>query len=187
MTDDMIRQLAELVADRFYGKYRGLVTGHEMLPQRGRVKVKVPAVLGETEVLAEICVPYAGNGTGLMLLPEVGSGAWVEFEGGDPSFPIWVGAFWGDGQLPDAAGGDSKRILRTNTATLEIDDNAQSLTASSDQGGTLALDAAASMTAGIASGEVRATGSAASVTKGQKGVEVNDVMTSVNGGNLDVM
>jgi uncharacterized protein involved in type VI secretion and phage assembly len=28
-------------------------------------------------------------------VPPVGSGVWIEFEQGDPDFPIWVGTFWG--------------------------------------------------------------------------------------------
>lgn len=186
MTDDLLIQLAELVQNRFFGKYRGIVTGHELVPQRGRVEVQVPAVLGDTPVLAEICVPYAGDSTGLMLLPEVGSGCWVEFEGGDPSFPIWVGAFWGDGQLPDPMGGPNSRLLRSANAELRLDEGAQTLTAKSDQGGTLTLDAAATMNAGAMTGEVKAEMSAAKMTKGVKSVEVTDAMVSVNGGSLDV-
>jgi hypothetical protein len=28
------------------------------------------------------------------------SSAWVEFEAGDPGYPIWSGCFWGAGQVP---------------------------------------------------------------------------------------
>jgi len=28
-------------------------------------------------------------------VPAIGSGVWVEFEQGDPDFPVWVGCFWG--------------------------------------------------------------------------------------------
>ena len=31
----------------------------------------------------------------MFALPIVGSGVWVEFEQGDPDYPIWVGCFWG--------------------------------------------------------------------------------------------
>lgn len=186
MSDDLILRLAELVQGRFFGKYRGIVTGHELLPQRGRVQVQVPAVLGDLDVMAEICVPYAGDGTGLMLLPEVGSGAWVEFEAGDPAYPIWVGAFWGDGQMPDPMGGTNPRLLRSARAELRLDDGTQTLTAQSDRGGKLTLDTAATMTAGSLSGQVQAAGSSASVTKGAKGVEVTDALVSVNNGSLDV-
>ncbi len=29
--------------------------------------------------------------------------SWVEFEGGDPNFPIWSGCFWGTGEVPALA------------------------------------------------------------------------------------
>ena len=29
------------------------------------------------------------------MIPAIGSGVWVEFEHGDPDYPIWVGCFWG--------------------------------------------------------------------------------------------
>jgi hypothetical protein len=186
VSDDILRQLAGLVQDRYFGKYRGIVRGHEQAPQRGRVSVEVPAVLGNLQVLAEICVPYAGDGTGLMLLPEVGSGCWVEFEGGDPSYPIWVGAFWGDGQMPDPMGGTNPRLLKTASCELRLDDGTRTLTALSDQGATLTLDGAGQMDAGATGGKVRVETGTAKLSKGQKGVEVNTAMTSINGGNLDV-
>jgi hypothetical protein len=33
----------------------------------------------------------------------VGANIWVEFEGGDPDYPIWVGCFWGTDELPQVA------------------------------------------------------------------------------------
>jgi hypothetical protein len=32
---------------------------------------------------------------GVYLVPPIGAGVWVEFEQGDPDFPIWVGCRWG--------------------------------------------------------------------------------------------
>jgi len=41
------------------------------------------------------CVPVAGIQNGMVALPMIGSGVWIEFERGDPDYPIWVGGFWG--------------------------------------------------------------------------------------------
>jgi uncharacterized protein involved in type VI secretion and phage assembly len=41
------------------------------------------------------CVPLAGKQMGAYLVPQIGSGVWVEFEQGDPDYPIWSGCFWG--------------------------------------------------------------------------------------------
>jgi uncharacterized protein involved in type VI secretion and phage assembly len=40
-------------------------------------------------------VPAAGNQSGCFIVPPVGSQVWIEFEQGDPDFPIWTGGFWG--------------------------------------------------------------------------------------------
>ena len=32
---------------------------------------------------------------GSYFVPQVGAGVWVEFEQGDPDYPIWVGCYWG--------------------------------------------------------------------------------------------
>ena len=41
------------------------------------------------------CVPIAGTQSGVYVVPAVGSGVWVEFEGGNTDYPIWTGGFWG--------------------------------------------------------------------------------------------
>jgi uncharacterized protein involved in type VI secretion and phage assembly len=33
--------------------------------------------------------------SGVVTVPVIGAGVWVEFERGDPDYPIWVGGFWG--------------------------------------------------------------------------------------------
>ena len=65
----------------------------------------VPAVLGDTETgWCMPCVPYAGPNVGIAFLPETGSGVWIEFEGGDVSYPVWVGGYWRDGEVPADVG-----------------------------------------------------------------------------------
>jgi uncharacterized protein involved in type VI secretion and phage assembly len=81
---------------KFYGKYRGMVLNNVDPMQMGRLMVQVPDVtsLGPAS-WAMPCVPVAGIQNGMMALPMIGSGVWVEFEHGDPDYPIWVGCFWG--------------------------------------------------------------------------------------------
>jgi hypothetical protein len=83
-------------APRFYGKYRGLVIENIDPEQIGRIMVQVPDVLGETpSSWAMPCVPAAGIEAGCFIVPPIGSQVWVEFEQGDPDYPIWTGGFWG--------------------------------------------------------------------------------------------
>jgi len=81
---------------RYYGKYRGLVIDNIDPEQIGRVLVQVPDVLGETpSSWAMPCVPAAGIQSGCFIVPPIGSQVWIEFEQGDPDYPIWTGGFWG--------------------------------------------------------------------------------------------
>jgi hypothetical protein len=32
---------------------------------------------------------------GVYMVPPIGTGVWVEFEHGDPDYPVWVGCRWG--------------------------------------------------------------------------------------------
>lgn len=84
------------MTERYYGKYRGLVLNNVDPMQQGRLQVQVPDVAGLTPATwAMPCVPLAGLQNGMVALPVIGSGVWVEFEQGDPDYPIWVGCFWG--------------------------------------------------------------------------------------------
>jgi hypothetical protein len=83
-------------AKRFYGKYRGVVIENIDPEQIGRVMVQVPDVLGEIpSSWAMPCVPVAGIQAGIFAVPPIASQVWVEFEQGDPDYPIWSGGFWG--------------------------------------------------------------------------------------------
>jgi len=86
----------------FYGKYRGTVTDIEDPLMMGRIRARVPDVMGDQESGWSMpCVPFGGNGMGFLGLPTVGAGVWVEFEHGDPDYPIWTGSWWGSSsELP---------------------------------------------------------------------------------------
>jgi hypothetical protein len=84
------------VATKYYGKYRGTVLNNIDPMQIGRVLAQVPDVLGETPSSWAIpCVPVAGVQAGCFVVPPIGSQVWIEFEQGDPDYPIWTGGFWG--------------------------------------------------------------------------------------------
>ena len=80
----------------FYGKYRGTVTDNKDPLMIGRVRAKVPDVMGDQESgWAMPCAPFGGSGMGFFALPAVGAGVWIEFEHGDPDYPIWAGCWFG--------------------------------------------------------------------------------------------
>jgi hypothetical protein len=89
---------------QFFGKYRGKVTANQDPYNLGRVQVSVASIFEDgKQSWAMPCSPYAGKGIGLFTIPPVGTNVWVEFEGGDPDYPIWSGCFWGNNELPDEA------------------------------------------------------------------------------------
>jgi len=87
---------------RFYGKYRGTVLNNVDPMQQGRILAVVPDVTGPLpSSWAMPCLPLAGINTGLFTVPPLGAGVWIEFEKGDPDYPVWVGGFWGStAELP---------------------------------------------------------------------------------------
>jgi len=157
----------ESVTPRFYGKYRGTVT--DVDANTMRIKAKVPAVLGSTDSgWALPCVPYAGDAVGIAFLPENGSAVWIEFEGGDVSFPIWTGGFWLAGQVPsDAAAG--VKVIATKQHKILLDDDAASVTIEDSNGNSVTLDAT-----GI------------TLSRGAQTVAVSDAEVNINGGALEV-
>lgn len=87
---------------KFYGKYRGVVLDNVDPMQMGRIMAMVPDV---SSILpsswAMPCVPAAGLQAGMVAVPSIGAGVWIEFEQGDPDYPIWAGCFWGSpAELP---------------------------------------------------------------------------------------
>ena len=72
---------------RYAGVYRATVVDNVDPMQNHRIKVEVPEVLGNASM-------WANPGLALGSAPEipaVGSGVWVEFEGGSPDYPQWTG------------------------------------------------------------------------------------------------
>ena len=85
-----------LKGKKFYGKYRGTVINNIDPMQRGRIMAMVPDVSALLPTSwAMPCVPIAGKQMGTYFVPQIGAGVWIEFEQGNPDYPIWVGGFWG--------------------------------------------------------------------------------------------
>jgi uncharacterized protein involved in type VI secretion and phage assembly len=108
---------------RHFGKYRGTVSDNKDPRNQGRIRAKVPEVLGEVETgWALPCAPYAGSKTGAFTLPAVGAGVWLEFEAGDVSRPIWVGCWWVRDQQPTDESGTGAtpdvRVIRSEEGML---------------------------------------------------------------------
>lgn len=92
-------------AKKYYGLYRATVFNNVDPLQMGRLQLTVPDVSNTLPTTWALpCVPVAGKQMGIFVLPLLGAGVWVQFEQGDPDFPVWSGGFWGSSaDLPSAA------------------------------------------------------------------------------------
>ena len=81
---------------KYFGKYRGMVLNNVDPMQMGRLMVQVPDISGLIpSTWAMPCFPVTGKQMGTWWLPQIGAGVWVEFEQGDPDYPIWSGCWYG--------------------------------------------------------------------------------------------
>lgn len=81
---------------KYLGKYRGTVINNIDPMQIGRIQVMVPDVSNVIpSTWAMPCLPVGGIQMGIFTTPPIGSGVWIEFEQGNPDYPIWTGCFWG--------------------------------------------------------------------------------------------
>lgn len=168
MNEQNIRDILESIRGRFYGKYRGTVTDVDASTMR--IKASVPAVLGTvTSGWAWPCVPYAGDSVGFAFLPDVGSAVWIEFEGGDPSFPIWSGCFWMSGQVPSDAAAEVKVIV-TKQHKILLDDDQGSITIQDSNNNSITLDS-----------------NGVTLSNGGQTVQISSSEVNINNGALEVM
>jgi hypothetical protein len=140
MIDQAAADSLDRQADRFYGKYRGIVVSNADPLNLGRVMAMVPEVLGEVPTgWASACAPYAGPQAGLFAIPPIGAGVWIEFEAGDTSRPIWVGGWWGAAEVPMKPMGvpstPQTKILRSDVGLIvALDDPTQTIAISDAAG-----------------------------------------------------
>jgi uncharacterized protein involved in type VI secretion and phage assembly len=88
----------------YFGKFPGSVRSNIDPLMKGRLLVEVPDVGGNMlSSWAMPCLPVAGPNMGMFTVPPVGAGVWVEFVRGDPDYPIWVGGYYSEADVPALA------------------------------------------------------------------------------------
>ena len=167
MNEQIVNEIIERLRNRFYGKYRGTVTD---VGDDGRIRAVVPAVLGDQKTgWCLPCVPYAGDQAGIAFLPEVDAGVWIEFEGGDVSYPIWVGCYWHQGEIPNRVAKQVKVIKTKGNQQIVLDDENHSVEITDSNGNSVTLDRK-----GIA------------IVRGSGKLEIKDGKVSANDGAMEV-
>ena len=157
MEQELVRHRAHL-----FGKYRGIVHGNTDDQSRGRLQVVVPQIGKSVVMWALPCVPYAGPQVGLFALPPVGAMVWVEFEAGNPSFPIWTGCLWGSSDIDPNDAKPTIKFFKTDKFILRIDDDAGevriAINSDDPSGGTQIVMHASDLTLGSSKVKVQGAG-----------------------------
>jgi uncharacterized protein involved in type VI secretion and phage assembly len=157
---------------QFYGKFRGVVSDNRDPQSLGRVRAKVQDVFGDQESgWALPALPYAGKGVGLFLIPPTDASVWIEFEHGDPDYPIWTGCFWAQGEVPVDPGVAEMKVLKTDSATITLNDTqgAGGITIETKDGKKITMDA-----------------TSIEITNGTWSIKLTTTSVSINDGALEV-
>lgn len=99
---DVIAERGIEALGRFYSKYRAIVIDNDDPDHMGKLVVTVPQVGINFSVWA-----YPANNEGSLksgfkwLTPMKGSIVYVEFQMGDPLYPLWSYHGWAKGEVPD--------------------------------------------------------------------------------------
>lgn len=85
-----------MAESKYYGIYQGIVTSIKDPEMRGRIKVKIPNVLGaDTEsAWCDPCISVAYDGGGDFFIPPIDETVWIMFIEGDVNRPVWLGSWW---------------------------------------------------------------------------------------------
>nr|DAI27143.1 MAG TPA: baseplate protein [Caudoviricetes sp.] len=111
-----------MAENKYYGMYQGVVTDIRDTEKRGRIKVKCPSILGETEsAWCNPCVPVAYDNGGDFCLPNKDETVWLMFIEGDVNKPVYLGGWWQKDKTPLGGGyNDPEKVRIINYADCSI-------------------------------------------------------------------
>lgn len=110
---------------RFYSKYRGIVVDNNDPDNINRIKVVVPDVAPYMSDWALPCNQSGNTDSGFKFqTPSVGTIVWVEYQNGDPLYPIWSYYGWAIDEVPDdLKNPNSLGIVTKNGNKIILDDD----------------------------------------------------------------
>ncbi len=173
-----VEQLARQVAGSYFGKYRGIVTDNKDPENLCRIMAQVPAVMGETEVgWALPAFPLAGDGHGHVMMPEVGSAVWIEFEAGNLNSPIWSGGFFLASQTPPEPQGVGVRVIVSkNKHRVVLDDESDEVIVAHSGGAEIKLTAT----------EISLTVGGSTIVMGLASIDINNGVLKIGPGGVSL-
>jgi len=91
---------------------------------------------------------------------------WIEFEHGDPDYPIWTGCFWAQGEVPASPGVAEMKVLKTDKCTITINDLIGSISIEMQTGAKIEISPTDIEISTGAGGSVKLTGPQVSINDG---------------------
>ncbi|MGK7890129.1 MAG: phage baseplate assembly protein V [Leptolyngbyaceae cyanobacterium] len=109
------------MADQYFGKYTGTVVDNRDEKNLGRLKIKIPNMYGDQEVVEA----YPAPPFGMYFLPQIGDTVWVEFEGGHSEgveATLWTSIKARPGDWPSEAKDEQsqKQVFKTASGHLIV-------------------------------------------------------------------
>lgn len=102
---------------KFYGKYRGRVAVNFDPFNMARIRATVADVSNSALTnWALPSLPWCGPGMGMVCIPPIGAAVWIEFEQGDPDYPVWSGCYW---ETPSEVPASAKSVLPAMGITFQ--------------------------------------------------------------------
>jgi hypothetical protein len=123
LSNDLTRHVG-----KYYGKYAGIVADDPAPDAQGTILVVVPGVINAvTPVRARPCLPF-----GHFFIPAPATRIWVEFEGGNTNYPLWVGVWYPQDTAPQEVRSQPQthRVIQTpkgHTIELSDEDDAEKI------------------------------------------------------------
>ncbi|HKC66281.1 MAG TPA: phage baseplate assembly protein V [Pyrinomonadaceae bacterium] len=180
--EEMLVNVVETMRSRYYGKYRGLVKDVDDPEKLGRIKAQVPEIYHEeTSPWALPAAPFAGPGHGFVVIPEVGDGVWIEFEGGDPSRPIWTGGWWASNELPQPGDKQVRVIVTTAGHKFVLDDQNKEIHLIHSDGAEMKMTSS-DFTLTIGQSEIKMTSDDISLKNGTTEIKLTSSELTLKGG-----
>ena len=120
------------------GLYAGEVVSLKDPEHRGRIKVKIAELLGEsTSNWCEPCVPCCFENGGDFCLPELKDYVWVSFANGDLDTPVYLGGWWTKNSTPlgeEYKNKSNLRIISFGNMQITMNANNDSITIQTSDG-----------------------------------------------------
>ncbi len=137
--ETILARVVELLDGKHFGKYRGIV--REIDAATGMIRAEMADFFDDGLCpWATPCVPFAGPKHGLLLMPEIDDGVWIEFEAGNLANPIWSGCWWADDDERPEPNADLSRLLATRKGhKILIDDHADKIRLTHSTGAEITL------------------------------------------------